>query len=90
MEVWPSAIAVQAEVANRPHGALVKSQGAKRCGKRRAKARQMSIDKTSESEPSTTCRKLMNESKTRAEAVRWDKSGGNLFTDQALSGIKVA
>ena len=36
------------------------------------------------------CRKRRDSIKTRGLSLTWDKSGGNLFTDQMMGGIKVA
>lgn len=36
------------------------------------------------------CRKRRDVIKTRGESLTWDKSGGNLFTAQMVTGIKAA
>jgi hypothetical protein len=36
------------------------------------------------------CRKRMNVIKTRGESLTWDKSGGDLLTVQAVTGMKAA
>ncbi len=51
---------------------------------------QVWIKEMSESEPRVTCRNVMNDIKTRVASRSWDKLGGYLFTDQAVSGIHVA
>ena len=51
---------------------------------------QVMIKKTNNSEPSFKCRKLRDEAKTEEVMLLQDKSGGNLFTVQAASGIEVA
>ena len=35
-------------------------------------------------------RKRMNVIKTRVQSLLWDKSGGNLNTDQTVTGVKAA
>ena len=46
--------------------------------------------KMSESEPLMKCRKRRNDVKTGEKSLLRDKYKGNLFTDQAASGIEVA
>jgi hypothetical protein len=36
------------------------------------------------------CRKRRDVIKTRGESLTWDKSGGNLFTVQMVTGMKAA
>ena len=36
------------------------------------------------------CRKRRNVIKTRGVSLTWDKFGGNLFTDQTVTGMKAA
>ncbi len=50
----------------------------------------MRVMETNASEPLMKCRKLMDGVKTGGKSVIRDKSGGNLFTVQAASGMKVA
>jgi hypothetical protein len=45
---------------------------------------------TNTSEPPFKCRKRSDVIKTRRESLAWDKSGRNLCTDQAVTGMKVA
>ena len=45
---------------------------------------------TNESEPLMTYRKRRDDVKTGGESLLRDKSGGNLFTAQAASGMKAA
>ena len=45
---------------------------------------------TNTSEPLITCRKRRNVIKTRGESLTRDKSGGNLFTVQMVTGMKAA
>jgi hypothetical protein len=45
---------------------------------------------TNTSEPLIRCRKRRDVIKTRGESLTWDKSGGNLFTVQAVAGMKAA
>jgi len=51
---------------------------------------QVWIKETNTSEPPYKCRKCTDDVKTGEVMLPWDKSGGNLFTDQAASGIEVA
>jgi hypothetical protein len=48
------------------------------------------VEETNTSEPLITCRKRRNVIKTRRESLTWDKSGRNLFTAQAVAGMKAA
>jgi len=45
---------------------------------------------SNESEPLLKCRKRRNDVKTEGESLPREKSGGNLFTAQAASGMKAA
>jgi hypothetical protein len=45
---------------------------------------------TNTSESLIKCRKRSDVIKTRGESLTWDKSGGNLFTVQAVAGMKAA
>jgi hypothetical protein len=45
---------------------------------------------TNESEPLMKCRKRRDVIKTGGESLIRDKSGGNLFTVQAVAGMKAA
>jgi len=45
---------------------------------------------TNTSESPIKCRKRRDVIKTRGESLTWDKSGGHLFTVQAVSGMKAA
>jgi hypothetical protein len=47
-------------------------------------------EKANASEPLMTCRKLLIDIETEAEAVSWDEPGGSLLTAQAVSGMKAA
>ena len=51
---------------------------------------QVWFKETSESEPPMTCRKRRDDVKTGGGSLTRDKSGGNLLTAQAASGMKVA
>ena len=55
-----------------------------------ARLRQVSAMETNTSEPLIKCRKRRNVIKTRGESLTWDESGGNLFTDQAVTGMEAA
>ena len=58
--------------------------------KARQRSRQVSAMETNTSEPLIKCRKRREVIKTRRESLTWDKSGGNLFTDQAVTGMEAA
>ncbi len=45
---------------------------------------------TNVNEPLMKCRKRIDDVKTGGESLTRDKFGGNLFTDQAASGIEKA
>jgi hypothetical protein len=45
---------------------------------------------TNTSEPLIKCRKRRDAIKTRGRSLTWDKSGGHLFTAQAVAGMKAA
>jgi hypothetical protein len=48
------------------------------------------IKETNASEPLRKCRKRRDDVETRGESLTWDKSGGDLITVQAASGMKAA
>ena len=73
-----------------PQAASVKSRGGERCGKGGQPVRQVRAVKASESKPSMTCRKRMDDIETGRESFFRDKPGGYLPTAQAVSGIKAA
>ena len=52
--------------------------------------RQVWTRKASESEPLMTRRKRIDDIKTEEESLPRDEPGGDLFTAQAVSGVKVA
>jgi len=54
------------------------------------RTRQVRVKETSASEPLMTCRKRRDGVKTGWASLTQDKPGGDLFTGQAASGIKVA
>jgi hypothetical protein len=45
---------------------------------------------TNTREPLIKYRKRRDAIKTRGESLTWDKLGRNLFTDQAMTGMKAA
>jgi hypothetical protein len=55
-------------------------------GKGRARLCQVSVEKTSASEPPMNCRKRRNDVKTRGLSLLWDQLGGDLLIVQAASG----
>lgn len=83
--------ALQEEVTNHPEVRRSRAVRAERRGKRRA-TEHVRYDpmKASESEPLLTCRNALDDIKTRASFWAWDKSGGDLPTAQAVSGMEVA
>src|SRR6266508_1416818 len=52
--------------------------------------RQVRTGKANVSEPLLTCRKRIDDIKTRVQLLPWEKSGGCLSIGQAVSGMKVA
>ena len=68
----------------------LKAPGGERQGKGSARQNQMRTMKTNANEPLMTCRKRMDDVKTRAGSLPWDKSGGNLSTARMASGMKAA
>jgi hypothetical protein len=90
MEVWPSVAALQGEAAN--HRKLLRSRVVvvSVAEKARRRARQVWPEKANAIEPSMTCRKLLDDIKTEAEAVSRDRRGGSLLTARVVSGMKVA
>lgn len=55
-------------------------------GKGRARPCQVSVEKTSASEPPMNCRKRRNDVKTRGLSLLWDQLGNDLLIVQAASG----
>jgi hypothetical protein len=51
---------------------------------------QVSIRKMNANEPLMTCRKPLDQSKTKLVKVVWDKLSENLFIGSILCGIEVA
>lgn len=88
---WPSVVAVQAEVANHPQTAAVKSRGGKRCGKGRASERvRYDPMKANVSEPWMTCRNLLDDIKSGSVTLTRDEPDGSLFIGQVVSGVYAA
>src|SRR5215218_68914 len=52
--------------------------------------RQVRTEKVNESEPPMRCRNSIDDIETRVPLLLWDKSGRNLLTALAVSGIEVA
>jgi hypothetical protein len=50
----------------------------------------VSATESNTSEPLIKCRKRRDVIKTRGESLTWDKSGGYLFTGQAVTGMEAA
>ena len=86
---WPSEVCLQGLASNYLQRhlsiALVVSVKEKAC-----QTRQVWIGKANTSEPLFKCRKCLDDIKTRAVMLPWDKSIGNLFTGWAVSGIEMA
>lgn len=51
---------------------------------------QVSVVEMNTNKSLITCRKCRDAVKTRRESLTWDKSDGNLFTDQMAAGMKAA
>jgi hypothetical protein len=88
---WPSAVALQGEIANHLQTAAVKSRGGKRCGKRRAFERvRYDPMKANESKPQVTCRNSLDDIKSGFETLTRDEPDGSLFIGQVVSGMHAA
>jgi hypothetical protein len=90
MREGPFRVALQGGDSKPPQAAAVKSCGGERWGKGEARPRQVRHKETNGSEPLMTCRKSTDDVKTRGKLLTWDKSGGNLHTARAASGMKAA
>ncbi len=87
----PSVVALQEEATNHPKVRRSRAVRAERCGKRRANEHvRYDPMKAKTTEPQETCRKLLDDIKTRLGAYAWDEPGGHLITAQAVSGIYAA
>lgn len=58
--------------------------------KRREQIASGEVKKVNENEPLMKCRKRNSDIKTEGVSLTRDKSGGNLITAQAVSGIEAA
>ncbi len=89
-EGGPLGAAVQAEASN--HLLLLHLKGVvvSEYGKGRSRTGQVRAVKSNASEPLMTCRKRRDDVKTGGKSLTRDKSGRNLSTAQAASGIKAA
>jgi len=87
---WPPEAAVQAEASNHPLLLPLREVVVRELGKGRARLGQVRTVESNASEPLMTCRKRRNGVETGGESLPREKSGGNLFTAQAASGIKAA
>ena len=84
-------VALQEEATNHPKVRRSRAVRAERCGKRRAnECVRYDPMKAKTTEPQETCRKVLDDIKTRLGAYAWDEPGGHLFTAQAVSGIYAA
>jgi len=86
----PSGIAVQAEIPN--HLLLLHLRGVvvSEPGKGGIRSCQIRFVESNANEPLMNCRKRRDDVKTGRESLAREKSGRNLFTDRAASGIKAA
>lgn len=88
---WPSAVALQGEIANHQQTAAVKSRGGKRCWKRRAFERvRCDPMKANESKPQVTCRNSLDDIESGFETLTRDEPDGSLFIGQVVSGMHAA
>ncbi len=88
---WSSVVALQEGAANHPKVRRLRAVRAERWGKRRACER-VGYDpmKASESEPQMKCRNALDDIKSGECSFSRDESGGCLFIDQVVSGMKAA
>ena len=87
---WPSAVAVQAEAANRPELLRSRAVVVSVVGEVAPGARQVWITKASASEPLMTRRKMTGDIETRESLRPWEEPGGCLSIGQVVSGVEVA
>jgi hypothetical protein len=78
------------EASNHCKLLCAKSHGGERCRKGEARPCQVGVMETNTSEPLINCRKRRDVIKTGRVSLARDKPGGNLFTDQAVAGMKAA
>ena len=64
--------------------------GRERHGKGGARLCQVGVSELNTSEPLITCRKRRDVTETGGESLTRDKSGGDLLTGQAVTGMKAA
>ena len=87
----PSVVALQEAITNHPEVRRSRAARAERRGKRRTnECVRYDPMKAKTTEPQETCRKLLDDIKTRLGAYAWDEPGSHLSTDQAVSGIYAA
>lgn len=86
----PPEAAVQAEASNHPLRLPLREVVVSELGKGRARPGQVRTVESNASEPLMTCRKRRNGVETGGESLLREKSGGNLLTAQAASGMKAA
>lgn len=86
----PFGAVIQVEASNHRKLLCAKSHGGERYGKGEARLRQVDVTKTNKGEPLINYRKRRNVIKTGRESLARDKSGGNLFTVQAVTGMEAA
>jgi len=89
-EGGPFGIAVQTEVSNRLTVHLLRAIVTEQLRKRLEETGQVWNKETNESEPTEDVSKTICYIKTGLAEIGRDKLGGNLLTDQAVYGIKVA
>lgn len=87
----PSVVALQEEATNHRKVRRLRAVRAERYGKRRAiECVRCDPMKANESEPQVSCRNAVDDIKTGAQPLPWDKSGGCLFIGQMVSGMYAA
>jgi Reverse transcriptase (RNA-dependent DNA polymerase) len=79
---WPSAVALQGEIANHREVRRSRAGVLSVAEKARRRARQVWVTKASESEPPLKCRKRIDDIQTGVESLPRDESGGSLLTGQ--------
>jgi hypothetical protein len=88
MKERPFGAAIQVEAPNHRKLLCAKSHGGERYGKGKARLCQVCVMESNTREVLIKYRKRRNVIKTGRESLARDKSGGNLFTVQAVAGMK--
>jgi len=82
----PLEAGLQGQASSRPKLLRSKAWVVNVAGKVAARLRQARIEETNASEPLMTCRKVINDVKTRPVSLAWDKPKGSLLT--GLGGVR--